>query len=186
MVKVAENRVIDLDVFPDDPKGDRLAEQTRTAIAGKVPQSESEGVPSNAQNAVTALGGTLGGGIKGVVDTLGNTVGAVGEGLTGTVQGVGDGLGSTIQYVGGTVGAGALMSGKQGEHDEAVDVQKQNLQKAAGKSEEIESDLPATVQKHSKDANAAAKETAKHTTHQVGGLEHQPEDKVAGLSSSSS
>ena len=67
---------------------------------------------------MTALGGTLGGGIKGVVDTLGNTVGAVGEGLTGTVQGVGDGLGSTIQYVGGTVGAGALMSGKQGEHGE--------------------------------------------------------------------
>ena len=31
MVKVAENRVIDLDVFPDDPKGDRLAEQTRYA-----------------------------------------------------------------------------------------------------------------------------------------------------------
>lgn len=29
MVKVAENRVIDLDVFPGDPKGDRLAERTK-------------------------------------------------------------------------------------------------------------------------------------------------------------
>jgi hypothetical protein len=29
MVKVAENRVIDLDVFPGVPKGDKLAEQTK-------------------------------------------------------------------------------------------------------------------------------------------------------------
>lgn len=29
MVKVAENRVIDLDVFPGDPRGDKLAEQTK-------------------------------------------------------------------------------------------------------------------------------------------------------------
>lgn len=29
MVKVAENRVIDLDVFPGDPKGNKLAEQAR-------------------------------------------------------------------------------------------------------------------------------------------------------------
>lgn len=29
MVKVAENRVVDLDVFPGDPKGQKLAEQTQ-------------------------------------------------------------------------------------------------------------------------------------------------------------
>jgi hypothetical protein len=29
MVKVAENRVIDLDVFPGDKRGDKIAEQTR-------------------------------------------------------------------------------------------------------------------------------------------------------------
>jgi hypothetical protein len=29
MVKVAENRVIDLDVFPGDPRGDKLSEQAK-------------------------------------------------------------------------------------------------------------------------------------------------------------
>lgn len=84
-----------------------LTLRTRAAIAGKVPQDEAQGVSSNTQNAVTALGGTLGGTVKGVVDTVGNTVGSLGEGLTGTVQGVGDGLGSTVQYAGGALGAGA-------------------------------------------------------------------------------
>jgi hypothetical protein len=79
----------------------------RSAIAGKIPQDQAQGVSSNTQSAVQALGGTVGGGVKGLVDTVGNTVGALGEGVTGTVQGVGDGVGSTVQFAGGALGAGA-------------------------------------------------------------------------------
>jgi hypothetical protein len=78
----------------------------RAAVAGKLPEEGAQGVSANTQSAITALGGTVGGGVKGVVDTLGNTVGALGEGVAGTVQGVGDGVGSTVQFAGGAVGAG--------------------------------------------------------------------------------
>ncbi|KAK6380840.1 hypothetical protein LTS17_005041 [Exophiala oligosperma] len=83
MVKVAENRVVDLDIFPGDPKANKLSEQTQTAVAGKIPQNQAKGISSNTQSAVQALGGTVGGGVKGVVDTVGNTVGTLGEGVTG-------------------------------------------------------------------------------------------------------
>ncbi|KAK5051918.1 hypothetical protein LTR84_002721 [Exophiala bonariae] len=187
MVKVAENRVIDLDVFPGDPKGDQLAEQTRAAVSGKLPQEGAQGVSANSQSAITALGGTVGGGVKGVVDTLGNTVGALGEGVTGTVQGVGDGVGSTVQFAGGAVGAGAgklgnMFTGSKQGQSEAMKDQKANLNAESKKTEEIESDIPTSVQEHSKDANNAAKNTPQKSE----GLEDQGEDKIAGVSSSSS
>ncbi|KAJ9639251.1 hypothetical protein H2204_003862 [Knufia peltigerae] len=64
MVKVAENRVVDLDIFPGDPKANKLSEQTQTAVAGKIPQDQAKGISSNTQSAVQALGGTVGGGVK--------------------------------------------------------------------------------------------------------------------------
>jgi len=111
MVKVAENKVIDLDLFPGNKEGDKLAQQTRDAIQGKLPPEEAQGALANAQGALGAVGGTLGGGLKGVVDTAGNTVGSLAQGLQGTVQGVGDGLGSTVQFAGGAVGAGTAQLG---------------------------------------------------------------------------
>ncbi|KAK5221270.1 hypothetical protein LTR72_006830 [Exophiala xenobiotica] len=186
MVKVAENRVVDLDVFPGNPKGDKLAEQTKSAIAGKIPQDQAQGVSSNTQSAVQALGGTVGGGVKGLVDTVGNTVGALGEGVTGTVQGVGDGVGSTVQFAGGALGAGAgkvgsMFSGnKQGGTEEAIESQKQRLQEATKSSKDIGSEEVAgtSVEEHSKDAMAAAKETTQEDQDTAGGLaEHGDEQQ---------
>jgi hypothetical protein len=69
-------------------------------------------VVENAKNAALAVGSTLGGGVKGVLDTTGNTVGTLAEGLGGTVQGIGDGVGATAQYAGGAVGSGIMGVGK--------------------------------------------------------------------------
>lgn len=80
-------------------------------MQGKLPPEEAQGVPANAQGAVGAVTGTLGGTLKGVVDTTGNTVGSLAQGLQGTVQGVGDGLGSTVQFAGGAVGSGVSQMG---------------------------------------------------------------------------
>ncbi|KEF60710.1 uncharacterized protein A1O9_02271 [Exophiala aquamarina CBS 119918] len=177
MVKVAENRVVDLDVFPGDPKCDKLAEQTKGAIAGEIPRERAHGTSANTQSAITALGGTVGGGLKGVVDTIGNTVGTLGEGAAGTVQGVGDGIGSTVQFAGGAVGAGVGQVGT-----EAVETQKANLQAASKKTDEIEADVSTSVQEHSKDANTAVKQTRQHGD----SVSYQAEDKITAVLSSSS
>lgn len=180
----------------------------RAAIAGKIPQDQAQGISSNTQSAVTALGGTLGGGVKGVVDTVGNTVGALGEGVTGTVQGVGDGVGSTVQFAGGALGAGAGKVGnmftgsKQGGEGErvrkeynchipnditdAAEAHKERLQEATEGSKEISSDLTGTVEKASNDATAATKDTAAETQDAAGGFTKDADEKVRGVSSSSS
>lgn len=60
--------------------------------------------------------------------------------------------------------------------------QKANLKAASKKTDEIESDIATSVQEHSKDANSAAKDTPQKSE----GLEDQGEDKITGVSSSSS
>ncbi|KAL6251432.1 hypothetical protein RBB50_001641 [Rhinocladiella similis] len=194
MVKVAENRVIDLDVFPGDPKANKLAEQTQAAVAGKIPQVQAKGITSNTQSAVQALGGTVGGGVKGVVDTVGNTVETLGEGVTGTVQGVGDGVGSTIQFAGGALGAGAgklgsMFSAKKSSEstgNDALEDQKERLQAATDDTKDIDNDLPSTVEEHSKDAMTASKEAGRDAKDSAGGLAEHTDEKVRGVSSSSS
>lgn len=89
----------------------RLIVLLRQAAAAGQPDPHGQGVAANAQNAVGAVGGTLGGGVKGVLDTAGNTVGTLGEGLTGTVRGVGDGVGSTVNAAGGMVTSGMGAAG---------------------------------------------------------------------------
>lgn len=76
------------------------------------PTCQSEGVVENTKNAVLAVGGTLGGDLKGVLDTTGNTLDTITEGLGGTVQGVSDGLGVAAQYTGGVWGAESWELGK--------------------------------------------------------------------------
>jgi len=194
MVKVAENRVVNLDLFPGDPKGEKLAEQTKAAIAGKIPPEDAQGLSSNAQSAVSALGGTVGGGVKGVVDTLGNTVGSLGEGVVGTVQGVGDGVGSTVQFAGGALGAGAgkaagmVSSGDKQGQDEAIEAHKERLQEAGQDSKEIPGDVEETVQEHSKDAYAQSKETAaaEKDADDETSTSADGHEKAAGVASSSS
>jgi len=114
--------------------------------------------------------------------------------VTGTVQGVGDGVGSTVQFAGGALGAGAgkvggMFSGnKQAGGDEAVEAQKQRLQQATESSKDIGSEEVAgtSVEEHSKDAMAAAKETPQHDQDAAGGLAEHGDEKVRGVSSSSS
>ncbi|KEF51348.1 uncharacterized protein A1O9_12698, partial [Exophiala aquamarina CBS 119918] len=159
MVKVAENRVNDLDVFPSDPKANKLVDQTQTAVAGKIPQDQAKGITSNTQSAVQALGGTVGGGVKGVVDAVGNTVGTLGEG------GVGDGVGSTIQFAGGALGAGAgkvgsMLSGNK-SCENALEAQKERLQAATDDTKDIDADLPKAVEENSKDAMTAQRNSSR-------------------------
>lgn len=95
-------------------------------MQGKLPPEEAQGALANAQGALGAVGGTLGGTLKGVVDTTSNTVGTLAQGLQGTVQGVGDGLGSTVQFAGGAVGAGvsqvgSYVTGAKGKGDSGPD-----------------------------------------------------------------
>lgn len=78
----------------------------RDAVQGQLPSDEAQGPMANTQGALTALAGTVGGGLKGVVDTTGNTVGSLAQGLQGTTQGIGDGLSSTVQFTGGAVSSG--------------------------------------------------------------------------------
>ncbi len=75
------------------------------------------------------------------------------------------------------------------EHDtEAVEAQKQRLQQATESSKDIDSEGVAgtSVEEHSKDAMAAAKETDKHNQDAAGGLAEHGDEKVRGVSSSSS
>lgn len=111
MVKVLENRAIDLDIVPGNKQVDDLAAQARQAATSGNPTSDAEGLADNAKAAAAAVGGTLGGGVKGTLDTVSNTVGTLAGGLGGTVAGVGDGLGSVAQYTGGTVGSGIMGAG---------------------------------------------------------------------------
>jgi hypothetical protein len=62
-----------------------------------------------------AVGGALGGVVKGLVDTASNTVGTLGEGVAGTLGGVGKGLGDAAVYGGSALdGAGRNLGGALG------------------------------------------------------------------------
>jgi vacuolar-type H+-ATPase subunit H len=69
---------------------------------------------------------------------------------------------------------------------EAIDAHKERLQEATENSKEIGSEVEQTVEEHSKDATEASKETADDTAHGAGGLAEHGDEKVAGVSSSSS
>jgi len=149
MVKVLDNKAILVDIAPGSKDAESLAAQAREVATKGEPTSQSEGVVENAKNAALAVGGTLGGGLKGVLDTTGNTLGTLTEGLGGTVQGVGDGLGAVAQYTGGAVGSGIMGIGKmagltgKGEKEGAemgagaVESTEQTLGDAAEKGKDI-------------------------------------------------
>ncbi|OCL09919.1 hypothetical protein AOQ84DRAFT_387857 [Glonium stellatum] len=112
MVKVLENRVVDLDILPGNKGANDIAVQAKEAATEVIPSDEAQRIAANAQNCATAIGGTVGGAVKGILDTAGNTVGTLGEGLTGTVVGVGKGLGSAAQYGGNALDGAVSGAGK--------------------------------------------------------------------------
>ncbi|KAI4158777.1 MAG: hypothetical protein LQ342_007172 [Letrouitia transgressa] len=109
MVKIAENRIIDLDVLPEHGAGDVVAQAKKMADNPNIPPDQREkaqGILAQLQGTGASAMGTAGTAVKGVVDTAGNTVGALGEGLAGTVGGVAGGLGNTVKGAGGAVRSG--------------------------------------------------------------------------------
>ncbi|MCJ1308601.1 hypothetical protein MMC25_002254 [Agyrium rufum] len=120
MVKVLENRVVDLDIMPGKQQDELMAEaQTQVDAAGnqiktvaadqlspeqkkqlegamdKLPEEQRSKVQSamgGASNIVVGTAGTAGGAVKGVLDTVGDTVGTLGGGLGNTLYDAGTGL----------------------------------------------------------------------------------------------
>ncbi|KAI4209426.1 MAG: hypothetical protein LQ351_007655 [Letrouitia transgressa] len=117
MVKVAENRIIDLDVLPEHGAGDVVAQAKKMADNPNIPpdqRQKAQGILAQLQGTGASAAGTAGTAAKGVVDTAGNTVGALGEGLAGTVEGVTGGLGNTVKGAGGIMGSGLGAIGQKG------------------------------------------------------------------------
>jgi len=136
MVKVLENRVVDLDIFPGTKEEQEAAAKARysnfsvplytlmisphcsrqaatSALSNEDAQNATLG--QNAQNAGMAIGGALGGAVKGILDTAGNTVGTLGDGIAGTLGDVGKGLVGAAVYGGSAIdGAGRSLGGALG------------------------------------------------------------------------
>ncbi|KAL9609284.1 MAG: hypothetical protein Q9167_005936 [Letrouitia subvulpina] len=129
MVKVAENRIIDLDILPEHGAGDVVAQAKKMADNPNIPPDQREkaqGILAQLQGTGASVAGTAGTAVKGVVDTAGNTVGALGEGLVGTVGGVAGGLGSTVKGAGGVVGSGiGAVEQNEGKTEVEKDVNKE-------------------------------------------------------------
>ena len=70
MVKVLENRAIDLDIAPGNKKADDITAQAQAAASGGNQTSDAEGVAGNAQAAGMAVAGTAGGAVKGALAPL--------------------------------------------------------------------------------------------------------------------
>ncbi|KAL8694858.1 MAG: hypothetical protein Q9224_003490 [Gallowayella concinna] len=117
-MKVAENSIIDLDILPGKGQGDVMGEAQAMANNPNIPPEQREkakGIVANMQGVAGGVAGTVGGGVKGVVDTAGNTVGALGDGVAGTVGGVAGGLGDTVKAGGGMVSSGLGFGGAKAE-----------------------------------------------------------------------
>ncbi|KAL1610058.1 hypothetical protein SLS60_001723 [Paraconiothyrium brasiliense] len=126
MVKVLENRVIDLDLLPGTKKqrgAMKRAKQREEEDEDEWSSSDEydQGALAHAQHAATALTSSVGGAVKGVVDTAGNTVHAVGTGVFETAIGLGKGLGSVAAYsgsaIGKTLGVGDQYRGNDKKYD---------------------------------------------------------------------
>ncbi|KAF2119642.1 hypothetical protein BDV96DRAFT_596339 [Lophiotrema nucula] len=129
MVKVLENRVVDLDLLPGTKDQQEAAAAAQQTITEALPEgsAQNQTPAKNATNAGKAVGAAVGGSVKGVVDTAGNTVGTLGEGLAGTVGGLGKGVGSAAVYggtaldgVGRSIGSGLGFGGTKGKQTEQV------------------------------------------------------------------
>jgi hypothetical protein len=160
MVKVLENRVVDLDIFPGTKEEQEAAAKarylnffvllhtliisshcSRQVATGVIPNEDAQNATlgQNVQNAGMAIGGALGGAVKGLLDTAGNTVGTLGEGVAGTLGGVGKGLvdaavygGSALDEAGRSVGGALGFGGTKGKETQNVnerttDVNKKGL-----------------------------------------------------------
>ncbi|KAF2871682.1 hypothetical protein BDV95DRAFT_572536 [Massariosphaeria phaeospora] len=102
MVKVLENRMVDLDIMPGSNGNQEAIAKATEAATESIPTDDAQiaSAADNAQNAGLAAAGALGGTVKGLVDTTGNTVGTLGEGVAGTVMGLGKGVGNAAIYGG--------------------------------------------------------------------------------------
>ena len=110
----------------------------RRAVTESIPEDKAsdQSVGRNTVNAGQALGGAVGGTVKGIVDTTGNTVGTLGEGLAGTVAGLGKGLGSAAAYTGSAldgvgrgIGSSIGLGGKSEISSQVKDDQPENTSK---------------------------------------------------------
>ncbi|MCJ1279234.1 hypothetical protein MMC21_007058 [Puttea exsequens] len=119
MVKVAENKIVDLDVLPGTEedrlkaKADALSKSGTDALPEGPAKDRAEGVAAGLTQTGQETLNTVGGGVKGVVDTAGNTVGTLGEGVAGTVGGVAGGVGNVVGSAGGAVRGGMAGKGEE-------------------------------------------------------------------------
>ncbi|KIW13200.1 hypothetical protein PV08_08387 [Exophiala spinifera] len=74
----------------------------------------------------------------------------------------------------------------EGKRTDALEAHQERLKAATDDAKDIEADLASVVEEHSKDARAASNETAKDAKDCAGGFAEQSDEKVRGVSSSSS
>ncbi|KAL9128140.1 MAG: hypothetical protein Q9217_003114 [Psora testacea] len=136
MVKVAENRVVDLDLLPGTQGEDAKAQvdqatnslandsknpfpfsgQLKGVTTDNLPPEVRERIEGAAGGASDAAGGvvnTAGGAAKGGVDTAGNTVAEAGSGVSNAASGAISGLSGAASSAG--AGAKSAVAGKQDE-----------------------------------------------------------------------
>ncbi|KAF2737490.1 hypothetical protein EJ04DRAFT_561644 [Polyplosphaeria fusca] len=155
MVKVLDNRVVDLDLLPGTEEQRKEAAQARFGLQQSVEpvptgDPKNQTAAQNAGNAGAAVVGALAGTVKDLGDTTFNTVGTLGEGLAGTVTGLGKGLGSAAMYGGSTlggagksVGRGLGLGGKPEGPDETTAVTEQAADQKKRRKSEHEDNIEA-------------------------------------------